>query len=119
MNLLNEVSGKLDHDAVENAHDFIGAVGHGEGFAPGACFGNAEGVLSEDVCSDVVFGTDDERGKNARIRVDLLNCRTVSHGSFFTPLRNWVDGMPKTKATLLLVCCSIFAIASSGWLVEC
>ena len=60
MNLpLNEASGELDHDAVEDAHDFIGAVGHGEGLAPGSCFGNAEGVLPEDVRSDVVFGADD------------------------------------------------------------
>ena len=102
---LNEVLGKLDHNAVENAHDFIGAVGHREGFTPSACFGNAEGVLSEDVRSDVVFGADDEGGENAWIGVDLLNCgRTVAHGSCFTPLRNWVDGMPKTKATLLLFC---------------
>ena len=84
-----EVSGELDHDAVEDAHDFIRAVGHGERFALGTCFGNAEGVLSEDVCSDVVFGADDERGESARIGVDLLNCRTVDHGSCFTPLRCW------------------------------
>jgi hypothetical protein len=75
--------------------------------------------LSEDVRSNVVFGADDEGGENVRVGVDWLNGRTVSHGSFVTPLGNWVDGMPKTKATLLLVCCSIFAIASSGWLVEC
>ena len=105
---LNEALGKLDHDAVEDAHDFIGTVGHGQGFAPGICFGNAEAMLSEDVRSDVVFGSDDEGGENARIGIDLLNCRTVGHGSRFTPLRKWVDEMPKTKATLLLVCCSNF-----------
>jgi hypothetical protein len=106
---LNEGSGKLDHDAVEDAHDFIGTVGHGKRFAPSTCFGNAEAVLSEDVRSDVVFGADDEGSENARIGVDGLNCgRTVAHGSRFTPLRNWFDGMPKTKATLLLVCCSNF-----------
>ena len=115
---LNGLSSKLDHDAVEDAHDFIGAVGHGEGFAPSAGFGKTKGVLAEDVRSNVVFGADNEGGENARIRVDWLNGRTVGHGSYFTPLRNWVDGMPKTKATLLLVCCSFFAIASSGWLVE-
>ena len=112
---LNEFQGKLNHDAVEDAHDFIGVVGYGEGFAPCACFGNTEGVLSENVRSDVIFGADDEGGENARIGVDLLNCgRTVAHGSCFTPLRNWVDGMPKTKATLLLVCHAFWAWQSQG-----
>jgi hypothetical protein len=62
--------------------EFIGAVGHGEGFAPCTCFGNAEGVLSEDVRSDVVFGADDEGGENARIGVDLLNNRTLTSPPF-------------------------------------
>ena len=116
---LNEVSGKLDHDAVEDAHDFVGAVGHGKRFAPGACFGNAEGVLSEDVCSDVVFGADDEGGKNARIGVDLLNCRTVGHGSCFTPLRCWVEWNAQNQSHPAAFCRGgLFAIASSGWLVE-
>ena len=83
----------LTHDAVEDAHDFIRAVGHGERFAPGTCFANAEGVLSEDVRSDVVFGADDEGGENTRIGVNLLNCgRTVAHGSRFTPLGCWYFG---------------------------
>ena len=64
-----------------------GQLGTGRGLLQGTCFGNAEAVLSEDVRSDVVFGADDEGGKDARIGVDGLNCRTVGHGSRFTPLR--------------------------------
>ena len=66
-------------------------------------------MLSPDVCSDVFGSADREQGQKVGIRIDLLDWgRTVSHGSYFTPLRNWVDGMPKTKATLLLVCCGDF-----------
>ena len=95
---LNEVSKKLDHDAVENAHDFIGTVGHGERFAPGTCFGNAEGVLSEDVRSDVVFGADDEGSENARVGVNLLNCRIVIALDIFCLLNSAkiaIDLMPQ------------------------
>lgn len=79
----------LDHDAVEDAQDFTRTVGHGDGFAPGTGFGNAEGMLAENMGFDVVFGADDEQGENARIGVEGRNWgRTIGHGSCFTPLRN-------------------------------
>jgi hypothetical protein len=62
-------------------------------------------MLSPDVRSDVLGSADRQQSQNVGIGVDLLDWgRTVSHGSCFTPLRNWVDEMPKNKATLLLAC---------------
>ena len=70
---LNQFSKGLHHDAIENTHYFVGTVGHRHRFAPRPCFGNTEGMLSENVCSNVVFGTNDQQGQNARIGVDRLN----------------------------------------------
>ncbi len=103
----------LHHDPAENAHYFIGTVGYWNGFAPCSGFGKAEGVLAQDVGFDVVFGANDQCGEDARIGIDLLHggAVVVSHSSF-TPLRKWVDGIPKTKATLLLFCHSKVRVAS-------
>ena len=73
---------RSDHDAVEGAHDFAGAIGDWNRFASGIGFGNAEGMLSPDVRSDVFGSADDEQGENAWIGVDGLDYRTVGHGSF-------------------------------------
>ena len=100
---------KLHHDAIERTHDFSRAIGHWHRLAPGIGFSNAEAVLSQDVRSDVLCGADRQQSQDVGIGVDLLNWRRViGHGSCFTPLRNWVDEMPKTKATLLFACCGFF-----------
>lgn len=69
-------------------------------------------MLSQDVCFDVVSSADDKQSENTRIGVDLNRRNWVSHDSCFTPLRNWVDEMPKTKATPLLFCHSKVRVAS-------
>ncbi len=53
---------QLHNNPVENGEYLIGAVGGGDGFAPRVDFGNAEGMLPEDVGADVVFGADHEDG---------------------------------------------------------
>jgi len=73
----------LDHDAVEDTHDFVGATGNRDGFAPHADFGNAEGMLTQDVRFDVVFGANHEQGEDARIGVDLNGRCGISHKQLF------------------------------------
>ena len=96
-----------NQDAVDNAHDFIGTTGNGDRFAPGTCLGYAQAMLAQDICFDVVLGADDQQGEDAWIGVDLDGEREVSHCCGFTP-----DSKPKPP-------CCFFAIAKSGWLVEC
>ena len=60
------------------------------------------------------LSADDKQGENTRIGVDLHWRNWISHGSCFTPLRNWVDEMPKTKATPLLFC-PCFDTALQSW----
>jgi len=73
---------QLHHDAVEHSHEFIGAIGHRDQFAPGAYFGHPKAVLSQDMCPHVVGGANHKQGKDAWIGVDRLQGnRIVGHDS--------------------------------------
>lgn len=61
--------GRLQHDAIEDSHHLIGTVRHRNGFTPCACFGNAKGMLPENVRSHVVFSANHQQGENTRIRI--------------------------------------------------
>ena len=73
---------RLRHEAVEHAHDFARATGDWDQFAPGADFGNAKGMVPQNVCSNVVFGANHEHGEKTRIGVDWVHWhRIVGHDS--------------------------------------
>lgn len=102
----------LHQHSIVNTHHLIGTGGNWNRFAPQPRFSNPKRMLSQDVCFYVVFSADDKQGENTRIGVDLNRRNWISHGSCFTPRRNWVDEMSKTKATPLLFCHSQVRVAS-------
>ncbi len=56
----NEIKSGSCHHPIEHAHNFAGATGHRDQFAPGAYFDHAKGVLPQHVRSHVVFGANDQ-----------------------------------------------------------
>jgi len=80
--ITSEIKSGSRHPPIEHAHDFAGATGHRDQFAPGAYFDHAKSVLPQHVRSHVVFGANDQNRENARVGVNWLQRDgTVSHDS--------------------------------------
>lgn len=62
----------LTHQPIEHTHHLVWAGGHWDGFAPCAHFGNPQGVMPENVGSNIVCCADRQNRQAARIIVAEL-----------------------------------------------